>query len=235
MSMNEKKSPERTDYWVPFILYFLICGVLLVIFKNDALVIANYVAAAGLLVLSVTRIVHYFREKPEESAKHSFLTIGLIEACVAALLAFNPNALSDLLIVLFGLGMIMAGFEKLQVAIDMLRIGSEKWWVLLIGAGISFVTGALTIARPSFMNQGFYLVVGIFMIVEAAQDFFYFLVIEGKLPIFKAEPVTAPAQAPAAAEESAKEEVPVTAPDYKSTAPVLFGQEPKKETEEKQQ
>ena len=169
---RSKKNPEALNIWsivVP-ILFYLVCGALLIFLKDQALTIASYVLSGALLVVGIWQIVVYLRSVPIRRITESRLAIGLVLVLTGGLLAFNPGYVHELFPIVWGLALLFGAFLKIQYAFDEMSLKIRRWWILLIFAAVSIFTGILALLRPDFLGENKELIVGIMLIVEAALD-----------------------------------------------------------------
>ena len=66
--------------------------------------------------------------------------------------------------------MVAGGLAKIQMAFDLRRIDHKRWWWMLLGALVSFVLGAFSIAQPAFLALAVTQFAGISLLVEAVLD-----------------------------------------------------------------
>ena len=188
--VGQKKDDPKSMVGRPMILpiiFCLICGVLLILIRKDAVTITAYVLAGVMLLCGVWSVIAYKRSEPVQRISGARLAIGLILLVAGALLAFNPNLLEVLLPKIWGLALIFGGFLKIQYAFDEKSVGVSKWWIMLILAAFSIFIGILSLVEPAFLgvNDGKYLAIGIMLVAEAVLDIIVFFLL--KYALMKAE------------------------------------------------
>ena len=167
--MNPKTFRWSMMGW-SMIAFYAVCGLLLLLFPNLVLTIANYALAVTLCVVGLVMVVGYIRAEAMEGMQSYGLALGLILLLAGITMFFKPSILAALLPFLWGVAMLMGGFGKLQMAFDLRRIGQSRWWLLLVAAVISFALGVLSVTRPVFMATVATQFAGIALLVEAALD-----------------------------------------------------------------
>lgn len=160
------------------IAFYTVCGLLLLLWPNLALMIANYALAAALCIVGIVMMIGYLRSEAVEGMLGYGLAKGLIFTLVGVLLFIKSDALMTILPFLWGVAMIAGGFGKFQMAFDLKRIGNSRWWLLLIGALISFVLGTFSVTQPAFLAMAVTQFAGISLLVEAVLDIAALLVIK---------------------------------------------------------
>lgn len=152
------------------IAFYAVCGLLLLLWPNLALTIANYALAAVLCVIGIVLIVGYIRAETMERAKDFGLTKGLILLLVGLVLLMKTQLLITVLPFLWGVAMIIGGFAKVQMAFDLRGFDRTRWWLMLLGALLSFVLGVLAVTKPVFLANTITQFMGISLLVEAVLD-----------------------------------------------------------------
>ncbi|MEA4999260.1 MAG: DUF308 domain-containing protein [Candidatus Limiplasma sp.] len=181
-----KKTTSRWSFtgWA-MILFYAICGLLLLLWPSFTWQIANYALSFVLLIVGIVMIVGYIRTEALDGMLGYGLSTGLILALLGVLLLFNGEVLQTLLPAVWGLAMLAGGFGKLQMAFDLKRVGQGRWWLLLIGAGISFLLGVLSVTRPVFMATVATQFAGIALLVEALLDMVALLMLKREIKHLK--------------------------------------------------
>ena len=133
MTIFTRDFNRNSSYWTA-ILFYLICGLLLLLMPNLALSIANVALAILLCAVGVRSIVSYLRGSILDGVMGLQLAAGLVALCFALLLLFNPLFLAELLPFVWGVALLVGGFGKVQMAADLKRIGDRFWWYALIAA-----------------------------------------------------------------------------------------------------
>lgn len=184
MTIFTRDFNRNSSYWTA-ILFYLVCGLLLLLLPNLALSIANVALAVILCVVGVRCILSYMRGSVLDGVLGIQLALGLVALCFGLLLFFNPLFLAELLPLLWGMALLAGGFGKVQMAADLKRIGDGAWWYALIAALLSFVLGALAITKPAFISSVLTQFVGVSLIVEGVLDLVSFLTINKKIREFR--------------------------------------------------
>ncbi len=162
------------------IVFCLISGLLLILLENLTMTITGYVLAAMLIIYGGWLIIEYIRSTPMARIVEAKLAVGLILLVAGTMLAFSPESLKDLLPYAWGLALLFGGFLKIQYAFDEKSVKVKKWWIMLIFAAVSLAIGILALLNKTVFGESQHLVIGIFMLSEAALDLItYFLLSRG--------------------------------------------------------
>ena len=133
------------------IVFCLVCGILLIVLDNLALLITAYVLAGVMLLCGGWYAVQYLRSSPAQRIREIRLASGLILLVAGILLAFNPGYLESILPFVWGLALLFGGSLKIQYAFDEYSLQVKKWWIMLILAALSIRSNASAfMSRTSF-------------------------------------------------------------------------------------
>ncbi|MDD3213261.1 MAG: DUF308 domain-containing protein [Eubacteriales bacterium] len=152
------------------IAFYAVCGLLLLLWPNLALTIANYALAAVLCVMGIVLVIEYLRAEKMERAQGLGLTKGLILLLVGLVLLVKSQLLITVLPFLWGVAMVIGGFAKVQMAFDLRGFDRKQWWLMLLGALLSFVLGIFAVTQPVFLANVITQFMGISLLVEAVLD-----------------------------------------------------------------
>ena len=129
-----KRNWSLTGVSLAAIIFYAVCGLLLLLLPSEALAIANYAIAALLLVMGVVCIIGYFRGSVIIGQFGFLLAVGMVLVTLAVVMFCYPTLLASLLPVIWGVSLLIGGFGKIQFAADLRRFGDRRWWTLLLGA-----------------------------------------------------------------------------------------------------
>lgn len=186
MTIFTRDFNRNSSYWTA-ILFYLICGLLLLLMPNPGAEHRQRGAGNSSVRGGVRSIVSYLRGSILDGVMGLQLAAGLVALCFALLLLFNPLFLAELLPFVWGVALLVGGFGKVQMAADLKRIGDRFWWYALIAALLSFVLGALAITRPVFIAAVLTQFVGASLLVEGVLDLVSFLTLNKRIKKFRRE------------------------------------------------
>jgi uncharacterized membrane protein HdeD (DUF308 family) len=155
---------------LPLVIFFVICGILLIWLDNVVLTVASYALAGILAIWGIWSLTGYFRSSTAQRIAGVKMASGLIMLLIAFLIAFNPTYLSGTFPVLWSLALIFGGFLKIQFAFDEKSVQIRHWWIMLIFSAVSIIIGTLAFLRPGFFGPRMELAIGVMMLIEAALD-----------------------------------------------------------------
>lgn len=156
---------------------FLI-GVLLLI--NPIGFTSTVLMALGILlvVMGATRLVGYFRNIPEVAAQGGGLVTGLLFVMAGLFCIFRWEwfvVTFPILTVVYGVLTLANGLNKLQWAVDALRLHRQYWYVTMIGAALTLIFGGLIVFNPFTTTAVLWTFIAVSLIVETALDILSFV------------------------------------------------------------
>lgn len=167
------------------ILFYLVFGLLLLLWPGACLRITSLCLAALLCIQGIRGVISYIRSTVWEAAMGMELALGMAALCVGVLMILFPQFLELLLPFLWGVSLLTGGFGKVQMAIDLKRIGEKRWWFLLIASALSFALGVFAITKPAFLAAALVQFVGISLLVEGVLDLVAVIGIRRRLRAFR--------------------------------------------------
>ncbi len=150
-----------------------IIGILLLVNPIGFTVGIITVFGVALMVGGLLNVIRYFRNSPEEAAVGQFLMQGFVSLMAGSFCTFYPQwfiAAFPVIVILYGIAVLIGGFFKIQMTVDMLRLKVSKWWWGAISAGISTICAIIIISNPFSSTVALWWFTGISLIVEAIFD-----------------------------------------------------------------
>ena len=195
---KNKLDKMSLHFVIPLVSFYFIVGLLLILLNETVTNVAAWALAAGLILSGGWLLVRYLRADIRKRLAGADMALGLVLLLAGILLIASPTDMRDVFPKIWGLSLIFGGFLKIQYAFDEWSVRVHRWWIMLIFAAVSLTIGILALLNKTIFGASQHLVVGIFMIGEAALDLVtYFLLNNGmkKQNVPQAVPATAPAAA----------------------------------------
>lgn len=151
----------------------IIIGILLLI--NPVSLTAGIIMMLGIVlaVLGISNIVTYFHTDPQKATQTNGLMNGLILVAVAYVCFFKIEwlfATFPLMAVFYGIVILITGINKLQWAVDWMRLKKRYWYVALIGALLSILFALVILMNPFTSVGVLWAFIAVSLIVEAMID-----------------------------------------------------------------
>ena len=145
-----KKLTQHVGNLIIYLIELLV-GILLLVdplgFTTGILIITG----GALTVLGALSILRYFRIKPDPAKMEYNLAVGLIEATVGLFCIFRSEWIIDkisIITILYGIGVLVVGFLKIQNAVDLLRLKIRIWPFAAINAVLTLIFSVVVLAKP---------------------------------------------------------------------------------------
>lgn len=157
----------------------VVVGILLLV--NPVKFTSGIITAAGvgLMLWGVVRIIKYFRMDAIEAAESHFLMKGLALLTLGGFCMLKSQwflITFPLLTLVYGVVILLSGFEKVQWTLDMLRTKKPRWFLAAISAVVSIVCGIVILCTPFTSTAVLWMFTGISLICEAVLDMVAFVI-----------------------------------------------------------
>lgn len=112
-----------------------------------------------LLIIGIFNIITYFQKK---IASNWILIDGIINIVLSIILLSNNFTI--LIPLLFGIWILFLGIERIGLAIDIKKLNSPYWKVLMIIGIIAIIFSIITFVKPIIASLAISMIVGIILI-----------------------------------------------------------------------
>ena len=165
----------------------IVLGLLLLLYPDTSGTIISVIIALVLAAAGVMHIISYiFRRYPDDIG-HMDLVTGLIFAGAGVFLFLHPGILIGLLPVVLGLLLIVDGIIKLQSAVDLARLHTRKWWIVLILSAASVILGTVSLLNPFETMAVLLMFIGASLVIDGLFDFWTLFSIHRRIKRFRRE------------------------------------------------
>ena len=132
--------------------------------------------AGGILILiGVINCIKYFTTELREATKGQYLTKGLIAILSGAFGVLNTEwflVTFPALTVIYGVAVLLAAVEKVQLCMDLLRLKRKKWYLAAISSVISIICAVIILKNPFSSVEITWIIAGVSLILEAVFDMY---------------------------------------------------------------
>lgn len=138
--------------------------------------LAYLMAAVLILAGAVSMVCYLLRDAKQNYYRNDFL-YGLIGIALGVIVLYKIELIISLVPVILGIMVLISGCAKLQDVIDIKRLNSGNWTVLLVIAVIDVVFGILLITNPFKAVSILFRLIGAGLIFSGITDcvvIFYF-------------------------------------------------------------
>lgn len=130
----------------------------------------------GLLTCGV-----YFTQPKETPMRGASLAAGIPLALLGLFIFLRPSFLIEFIPVVIGVIILIDGTANLLESINVLRHGDDRWWVSLIFAILTLLSGLLLIMRPFGIAKVIMRVIGAVILYNGLSDIFIAMRIRNKI------------------------------------------------------
>lgn len=156
-------------HMISAIVLFLLLGIALLGWPGLFLRFACYIIGALLLAFGVVTLLGEFR-MPGRSV--FVLGFGVIVAAVGIVVITNPEMVSSILPVVFGLILFVDGVSNLHHAFGLRRLAIGNWVTMLVLGMVTVALGVLILLHPYGTAELAFRIIGAALVYNALSDLF---------------------------------------------------------------
>jgi uncharacterized membrane protein HdeD (DUF308 family) len=153
----------------------MIIGLVFILFPTDSLIFINYIMVITLIIIGLVQFIGYFVTSVKDNQFRIGFVLGLLCLILAAYTYFESSNIVSFIPKLLGILVIVDSLITLQNSVDLLRLGSKRWWYQLVLAIITIMLGVILFFNPFNNYESFITFAGFTMIVNGALDLFNIL------------------------------------------------------------
>ena len=158
------KRMKNSFIWVSVL--YVILGLILTIWPETSGLVICYIAGSILMLYGLIRVVRYFL-KNDVGVPYQFdLGIGILTFVIGLLLVLLAPSVLLIFPVVIGLAIVLDGVFQFQVAADLKKMGTNRWWWELILAIFSTLIGILLLINPFAGAAALMVILGVSLLVN---------------------------------------------------------------------
>ena len=162
------------------ILYILLGIVALVVPETMEKTLGYLLGIVLIIAGGVSMIGYLLRDARENYYRNDFV-LGLVGIVVGIIVLLRVEIIISLIPLLLGIMVIISGCEKFQDVIDMKRMNSGNWIVMLVLALINLILGLVLIFNPFRAATLMFRMLGIGLIFSGITDCMTVIYFAGKI------------------------------------------------------
>lgn len=159
----------------------VLIGLVFILFPADSLTFINYIIVITLIIIGLVQFIGYFVTSVKDNQFKIGFVLGLLCLMLAAYSYFEASSIIVFIPRFLGILVIVDSLITLQNSIDLLRLGSSRWWYQLVLATITIMLGSILFFNPFTNNESFITFAGVTMIINGALDLFNILYLSIKI------------------------------------------------------
>ena len=166
---NQKVKGLKNDMLFAAIA-LIVVGALFVLFPEKSTDLICYTAGAVLCIWGVISVIVYFVSDCYAAFSSYNLVKGIALLAVGIVILANPSSLAGILTMVFGIVLIIDGALKLQYSVDLARIHSRGWWIVMAVSVLMITLGAVVVIDPFDSAYVLMMFAGVTMIADGVSD-----------------------------------------------------------------
>lgn len=127
---------------------YIVFGVLLLFWPDLSTRTFCYVFGFGMLVLGGAHLIMYFVKDRRHSLMQTDMVMGVVGLATGFYTLLKTEYVLEIIPFALGIVALLGCIVKLQHALDLRRIGSGRWYFMLVFFIVLLVMGALLVANP---------------------------------------------------------------------------------------
>ncbi|MBS5523898.1 MAG: DUF308 domain-containing protein [Clostridiales bacterium] len=160
------QSKDYNKYLGLVSIFYILAGIILIIWPDIAVKIVCYIISAVLLIYGLIRILIYLRSDNTRRYFQFDLVVGIITIAFGLFILFKPVLFVSLLPFAIGLCILFDSIIKFQNAFDLKHAGLLYWQIPLAISIITAILGLMLVINPFGATVTLVRCMGIFFIVD---------------------------------------------------------------------
>lgn len=149
---------------------WIVLGVLLFVFPDQMKNIIMILLGACILISGLVSLIIGFKKSSADSSKMANYTGGVVAVLLGILIFIFRGKLLAFLPMVFGICLLVSAIIKIIDSAEMHKVSADKWWFSMIFAVVSAIFGLILIARPSFVVDLSFRLIGAFLAVDGIMN-----------------------------------------------------------------
>lgn len=141
--MDSVKKAKTT--YIAYSIALIVSSVFFIIFPDIIDKTIAYITGFVILVCGIIKILDYFVNDTYGLAFQFDLAMGIFTIIIGLILLFHPGEIIKFINIVIGIFVILDGAFKIQTAKEAKQFGIKKWWMILLLAIITVLTGVILI------------------------------------------------------------------------------------------
>ena len=156
----------------------MLLGAALIIYPDISALMLCGIFGGVILLLSVVRIIFYFRSSHFGVAGGADLAAGLLGSVAGIVLLLHPGEVTGMVQVLIGIIIFVDSVLKFQAALEAGREAFPGWWAVALLSLVGTMLGLLIIINPFGGARLLMMMTGITLAADGAENIFALIYIE---------------------------------------------------------
>lgn len=151
-------------------LICVILGLILLIWPGTTTQIVCMVLGAALFLYGLAQVLIYAFTKEKTILSQGMLILGIVFLVIGVWILLKPDMIVKAVPIIVGALIVIHGLHNAAQAVELKKIGYEKWWLALIFALLTVILGIVLICMPFTVVDTVVRLIGIFLIYDGVSD-----------------------------------------------------------------
>lgn len=165
MYWNKRIQAAKLGYILLSVALCVLGGVLIAVPNFSAALLCRLVGVT-MLLFGAVKIIGYCSKDLYRLAFQYDLAFGILLIALGGILLFRPDTMVQIICIIMGVCVLADALLKIQISIDSKAFGLEKWWLILVTAILTGITGFLLVLRPMESARAVMILLGVTLITE---------------------------------------------------------------------
>jgi len=163
-------------------IFYLIVGVICIIFDRQFLDISGYVLGISLIIAGIIFVIIYLTREAIDNINRNEMLLGMGAIALGIILLIRVDLFTYELfpVILAGL-VILSGAAKLQLMVNMIKLKLVGWLPTLFVALLNIGLGIVLVIAPEFMSEVLIIVIGGGLVFSALSDIVFIVYYDKQL------------------------------------------------------
>lgn len=163
-------------------IFYLIVGVICIIFDQQFLDISGYVLGAGMILAGIIFVIIYLTREAIDNINRNEMLLGMGAIALGIILLLRVDLFTSELFPVILAGMvILSGAAKLQLMVNMIKLKLAGWLPTLFVALLNIAIGVVLVIAPEFMAEVLIIVIGGGLVFSALSDIVFIIYYDKQL------------------------------------------------------
>lgn len=127
---------------------YIVIGLVLVIWPDISVHTFCFVFGIGMIIFGGAHLILYFTKDRFMNVMQPDLVIGVVCISTGCYILLKMEYMLEIIPFAMGIVALLGGIVKIQSALDLKKLGTSKWYIMLIWAIALLILGVILIANP---------------------------------------------------------------------------------------
>lgn len=161
----------KTGYIIMSIVFCAV-GVLFIAAPETSTEIIGVCIGIALILFGIVKLIGYFSKDLFRLAFQFDLEFGILLTILGVIVLFDPKHLMVFICIALGISILLDGLFKIRIAMDAKKFGIKSWWLILVLAIVTGITGVVLIVDSVIGPQILSVLLGITLLAEGVLNLY---------------------------------------------------------------